>query len=91
MDFLRTLLRALFERAPGIAEGRALGRRASRPPRFRDTVDDFSPTRLLERTDEMSDGQAVHVGEGLVVSEEDLDTLPADLQDEFTKQTKPRP
>jgi len=40
------------------------------------------------RAEEMSDGRAVHVGEGLEVSEEYLHTLPAELQAEFATQIR---
>jgi translation initiation factor 1 (eIF-1/SUI1) len=51
-------------------------------------LDGFEPTRLVLRAEEMSDGRAVHVGEGLEVSEEDLHTLPAELQAEFATQIR---
>ncbi len=51
-------------------------------------LDDFEPTRLVLRGEEMSDGRAVRVGEGLEVSEEHLHTLPAELQAEFAMQNQ---
>ena len=91
MGGFRSLLRVLFRRQLRAADVRALWRRMARRNEFADTVDEFAPTRFVQRADEMSDGRTVHVGEGLEVSEEDLYTLPAELQDEFTKQSRTRP
>ena len=86
MGFLHSLLCALFRRELRASDLPALWRRRSH--RSESVLDDFEPTRLVLRAEEMSDGRAVHVGEGLEVSEEHLHTLPAELQAEFATQIR---
>jgi len=85
MGRLRSLVVALFRRelrAGDLPFCRRLTHRND------SVLDGFEPTRLVLRGEEMSDGRAVHVGEGLEVSEQDLHTLPADLQAEFATQIR---
>ncbi len=86
MGSLHSLLCALFRREIRASDLPALWQRLSHRNEF--VLDDFKPTRLLLRAEEMSDGRAVHVGEGLEVSEEYLHTLPAELQAEFATQIR---
>ena len=88
MRTLRTLLGAFFRRPLRGRDLRAFWRGLVPGNDFQATVDHFAPTRFVSRAQEMTDGQAVHVGEGLEVSEEDLHTLPAELQDEFKKHSR---
>ena len=83
---LRALVGLLFSRRLGLREVHELWQRFTRPTDFQPTADAFEATRFVSRGEELSDGRAVHVGEGLEVSEEDFHTLPAELQQEFVKQ-----
>ena len=86
MGPLHSLLRALFRRELRASDLSALWRRLTHRNEL--VSHDFEPTRLVSRAEEMSDGRAVHVGEGLEVSEEHLHTLPAELQAEFATQIR---
>ena len=86
MGLLRSLVGAVFGRELRASDLPAVWRRLTHRNAF--VLDDFQPTRLVVRAEEMSDGRAVHIGEGLEVSEEDLHTLPAELQAEFATQTR---
>ena len=86
MGPLHSLLCALFRRELRASDLPALWQRRTHRDEF--VAGDFEPTRLVLRTEEMSDGRAVHVGEGLEVSEEHLHTLPAELQAEFATQIR---
>jgi hypothetical protein len=86
MRALQSLLGALFRCDLRASDLPALWRRLSDRNEF--VPNDFEPTRLVLRTEEMTDGRAVHVGEGLEVSEQHLHTLPAELQAEFATQIR---
>ena len=86
MGPLHSLLGALFRRELRASDLPAFWRRLTHRDEF--VSDDFEPTRLVLRAEEMSDGRSVHVGEGLEVSEEHLHTLPAELQAEFATQIR---
>ena len=86
MGRLRSLVAALFRRELRAGDLPVFCRRLTH--RNDSMLDGFEPTRLVLRAEEMSDGRAVHVGEGLEVSEQDLHTLPADLQAEFATQIR---
>jgi len=91
MTDLRSWLRVLFGRLLGTADLRAIWRRLTASKEFEDTVDDFAPTRLVSRADEMTDGPAGYDGQGVEISEEDLYTLPAELQAAFKKPSRSDP
>ena len=86
MRHLYSLLCALFRRELRASDLPAPWRRLRHRNEF--ILDDFEPTRLVWRGEEMSDGRAVRVGEGLEVSEEHQHTLPAELQAEFAMQSQ---
>ena len=81
MGHLHSFFDALFSRELRANDLPAFWRRLTHRSEF--VSDDFEPTRRVLRAEEMSDGRSVHLGEGLEVSEEDLHTLPAELQAEF--------
>ena len=91
MTDLRSWLRVLFGRPLGAADLRTIWRRLTASKEFEDTVDDFAPTRLVSRADEMIDGPSGYVGQGVEVSEQDLQTLPAELQNAFKKPSRSDP
>ena len=52
-------------------------------PRGRNRFNDFAPTQVMKRTVDVVDERWLHVEGGVEVSEEDLETLPAELREAF--------
>ena len=60
-------------------------RRADRPHAGRRGrhLNDFAPTLVMKRIENVVDERWMHAGAGVDVSEEDLETLPAELREAF--------